>query len=164
MEQPLRQNTWCAPEIDRRASTWDLLRREHTADTASNRQTPWSEGEFNDYILIFSRSSGTNKVQYLVVDPPVGGAHCRPLAKLSTVLMTKVKDLIGYRVVVLNNYLYVLGGKHYQSGSYLKHCYRFDPRNNQWLKIARLINARIRFTASVLGDCIYVCGKRSIHT
>ena len=164
-----REKTWAGPlenpeKVDnaRRNSAlkeMDLDRCKSTLDhTSASLKLMTSDTVYNNYILIFNKSSGSNKVQYLVVDDS-RERHHHPLPKLNMVVMTKVKDVTGYRVVVLNNFLYVIGGRHYQSGSYLSHCYRFDPRNNQWLRLASLVKARTRFTATALDRCIYVCGE-----
>ena len=75
----------------------------------------------HDYILLFNRSSGTPKVYYMMVHPTKRG---RVLPKLNYVTMSKVRDLAGYRVVVLNNFVYVIGGRNLESSAVLNLCYR----------------------------------------
>ena len=117
----------------------------------------WEQGSYNHYLLIFDKSSGSTRVHYLLIDR--SGKMPRILPKVNTISMTKIKDVVGYRVVVLNNYLYILGGKHVQAGAYLGHCYRFDSRNNQWLRKGAMSRARTKFTATAMDGFIYVCGE-----
>ncbi len=114
---------------------------------------------YDEYVLIFNRSTGGPRVHYLMVDPTKRG---RLLPKVNYVTMSKIKDLVSYRVVVLDNYLYILGGRNLESGTCVSFCYRFDPRNNQWVRIANMIRGRCRFTASTLDGFIYVVGRYKI--
>ncbi|KAI0224623.1 hypothetical protein LSAT2_024383 [Lamellibrachia satsuma] len=111
-----------------------------------------------DYVLIFSRSSGSPTVHYLVVDR--GGRVSRLLPKLSTTVMKRIENIVGYRVVVLGGFLYVVGGRQMQSGSYVNLCYQYNPRNGQWARKTSLSEPRTAFTVSALGGRLYVCGGR----
>ena len=75
----------------------------------------------HDYVLLFNRSSGTARVYYLMVSPTKRG---RILPKLNYVTLSKVRDLAGYRVVVLSNFVYIIGGRNLESSSVLNLCYR----------------------------------------
>ena len=133
-------------------------------NAVSRAVSQYGQGEgYHDYVLIFNRSSGSARVHYLMVHPTKRG---RMLPKMNFISMTKVKELAGYRVVVLNNFLYIIGGRNLESGSILNHCYRFDPRNNQWVRLANLNKARCRHTANALDGLIYVTGENllSIYT
>ena len=111
---------------------------------------------YNEYVLMFNRSTGNPRVHYLMIDPHRKG---RLLPKVNFVTMTKVKDLSSFRAVVLDNFLYIIGGRNLESGVCVGLCYRFDPRNNQWIRIAPLLRARCRFTATAMDGFIYVVGE-----
>ncbi len=114
--------------------------------------------EPDEYVLIFNRANGAPRVHYLMVDRHRRG---RLLPKVNYVTMTKVKDVCSYRVVNLDNFLYILGGRNIESGNCISYCYRYDARNNQWIRISNLIRARCRFTANALDGFIYVVGELS---
>ena len=70
-----------------------------------------------------------------------------------------MKDLVGYRPVVLCNCLYLIGGKDWNHGSFIAGVWRFDPRVNQWREVKPLKTARCRFTVEALDGYIYVMGQ-----
>ena len=109
----------------------------------------------NQFVLLFNRSTGSPKVHYLSVDTR---KRSRLLPRVSVMTMTKIKDVVGYRVVVLDNNLYIIGGRNLESGAYLGHCYRFKPENSQWSRVSSLRRPRSRFTATSLEGYIYVTG------
>ncbi len=112
----------------------------------------------NEFLFLFNRSHGSPKVHYLMIDS-VHGKRTQLLPMTNFIKFEKIKDVIGYRTVVVDNYLYILGGRHLDSGSILSHCYRYNPVNNRWVRIAPMIYARYRFTANLLDGFIYVCGE-----
>ncbi|KAK2150045.1 hypothetical protein LSH36_427g08037 [Paralvinella palmiformis] len=114
--------------------------------------TPYGHNEF---LLVFDTSSGANKLAYFLID--VSGRRKKLIPKQNTLLMNKVKDITDYSVVVMDNYLYLFGGKHVL-GAVLRYCYRFNPENNQWRPLASMNLARARHTATALDGYIYVCG------
>ena len=112
---------------------------------------------YNDFILMFDKSCPEPKIWYMMMDDDV--RHPKPLPKVSVAIIPKLKDIYGYRAVTLDNKLYVLGGRHLQSGSYLGHCNRYDPKNNSWTRRATMHRGRTRFAAVVMNGCIYVLGE-----
>ena len=110
----------------------------------------------NEFILMFDKSCPEPKVWYTVMDD--SSRHPKPLPKISVAEMVKLKDIYGYRAVTHDNKLYILGGRHLQSGSYLGHCQRYDPKNKSWTRRAPMLRGRTRFAAVVLNNCIYVLG------
>lgn len=111
----------------------------------------------NDFLLIFDKSSTDGKVWYLILDD--SSKRPKPLPKTNFVIMNKLKDIYGYRVVVLEHKLYILGGRHRQSGSYLGHTFKYDPKTHSWTRKCSMNKGRSRFGAVLLDGCIYVCGK-----
>ena len=126
-----------------------------SATTFSSLTASLIPDDANDFVLLFNRSTGSPKVHYLSVDTR---KRSRLLPRVSVMTMTKIKDVVGYRVVSLHNQLYIIGGRNLESGAYLSHCYRLNPDNNQWTRIGSLSRARSRFTATALDGCIYVAG------
>ena len=112
---------------------------------------------YNDFILMFDKSCPEPKVWYMMLDD--SSKHPKPLPKISIAEMAKLKDIYGYRALVFDNKLYILGGRHLQSGSYLGHCNRYDPKNKAWTRRASMLRGRTRFAAVVMDGCIYVCGE-----
>ena len=110
-----------------------------------------------DYVLIFSRSSGSQIVHYLVVDYGPRGTRLLPM--LSSTIMPRIENVVEYRVVVFEGFLYVVGGRHLQSGSYVNMCYQYNPGNAQWKRKASLNEPRTAFSISTLDGHLYVCGK-----
>ena len=110
-----------------------------------------------DYVLIFSRSTGSSTVHYLVVDR--SGRSTRLLPTMSTTVMWVVENVIGYRVAVLDGFMYVVGGRQIKSGSNVNMCYRYDPRNGQWTRRASLSEPRTAFSLKALDGRLYVCGR-----
>ena len=112
---------------------------------------------YNDFILMFDKSCPEAKCWYMMLDDTP--KHPKPLPKISLTEMDKLKDIYGYRALVHDNKLYILGGRHLQSGSYLGHCNRYDPKTRAWTRRASMLRGRTRFAAVVLNGCIYVCGE-----
>ena len=78
----------------------------------------------SEFLMLFGRSSGQTKVHYLTIDN-VQGKRSRILPMINSVNLDKLKNVVRYSVIALDNYLYILGGKHLESLSCLSHCYRF---------------------------------------
>ena len=116
--------------------------------------------DYNNFLLIFDKSCPESKVWYLVLDDT--SQRPKPLPKTNVTLMPKLKDVYGYRVLVQDNTLYLIGGKHLQSGAYLGHCFRYDPRTHSWARRTSMNRPRTRFAAVVLDNCFYVCGKEVV--
>ena len=110
-----------------------------------------------DYVLIFSRTSGSQIVHYLVVDYGPRGTTLLPV--LNSTIMPRIENVVEYRVVVFKGFLYVVGGRHLQSGSYVNMCYQYNPDNGQWKRKASLNEPRTAFSISTLDGHLYVCGK-----
>ena len=70
-----------------------------------------------------------------------------------------MKDLVGYRPVVLSNVLYLIGGRDWNHGNLMAGVWRYDPRVNQWSEARPLSTARCRFTAEAVDGFIYVMGQ-----
>lgn len=108
-----------------------------------------------EFVFMFNKSTGSPKVFYLMVDP-IG--KCRLFPKTNTVLFPKLKNLVNFRAVVLDDCLYIIGGKDWETGEHIDKTWRYDPANSRWSQRASLINARCRHTATVLNGCIYITG------
>ncbi|KAL8583538.1 hypothetical protein ACOMHN_054854 [Nucella lapillus] len=133
------------------------------ADTMSsgNRSrlaAPSAGLEMFEFLLVFDRAAGSPKVHYFMVDPWVPS---RLYPKMNTINFNKIKDLVGYRAVVLSNCLYLIGGKDWNHGNFMAGVWKFDPRLNQWTEARPLKLARCRFTAEALDGFIYVM---DVHT
>ncbi|XP_063425679.1 kelch-like protein 13 [Mytilus trossulus] len=112
-----------------------------------------------EFVFMFNKSTGSPKVFYLMVDP-IG--KCRLFPKTNTVLFPKLKNLVNFRAVVLDDCLYIIGGKDWETGEHIDKTWRYDPANSRWIQRANLINARCRHTATVLNGCIYITGGEVI--
>ncbi|XP_072295006.1 kelch-like protein 26 [Eucyclogobius newberryi] len=67
-------------------------------------------------------------------------------------------------VAVLDNFVYLVGGQHFQHRSgegAVDCCFRFDPHLNQWLRIQSLQKPRIQFQLNVLHGRLYATGGRN---
>ncbi|KAK7483547.1 hypothetical protein BaRGS_00025221, partial [Batillaria attramentaria] len=118
-------------------------------------EVPEPGREMYEFLLLFDRATGSPKVHYFMVDP---WAPSRLFPKMNTINFNRVKDLIGYRPVVLNNCLFLIGGKDWNNGTYMAGVWKYDPRLNQW-RAARPLNiARCRFSVEALDGFIYVLG------
>lgn len=117
----------------------------------------WASGSYNQFLLIFDKSSPASTVHYLLIDTSGKKPQIHP--KVNTVHMTKLTDVIGYRIAILLDSLYVMGGKHTLSDAYLSNCYSYDAMTNQWSRRAAMNKARIRFSATVINGILYICGE-----
>ncbi|KAK7089433.1 hypothetical protein V1264_024303 [Littorina saxatilis] len=111
--------------------------------------------EMFEFLLLFDRATGSPKVNYFMVDPLVPS---RLFPKMNTINFPKVKDLVGYRPVVLSNCLYLIGGKDWNHGNFMSGVWKYDPRVNQWMEARPLKIARCRFTVEAVDGYIYVIG------
>lgn len=69
-----------------------------------------------------------------------------------------------HQTVVLNNYIYVIGGCSTQCAhgeSAVNNCYRYDPRFNTWLPIASMNERRAYFYACTLNNRVYAIGGKN---
>ncbi|CAH1777291.1 unnamed protein product [Owenia fusiformis] len=115
--------------------------------------TPKKEG-LAKFVLLFNKTTGTSKVQYI----PVDSRTSRLIPKCEHLIFPKLKDLVGYRAVVMENYLYVIGGKTWDTGEMIDQTLRFDPMTNAWHYMAPMTTARAKFSVDVLDGCLFVTG------
>ncbi|XP_076442919.1 kelch-like protein 21 [Babylonia areolata] len=111
--------------------------------------------EMFEFLFVFDRATGSPKVHYFMIDPMVPS---RLFPKMNTINFKKIKDLVGYRPVVLSNCLYLIGGKDWNHGNFMAGVWKFDPRLNQWSEAKPLKLARCRFAVEALDGFIYVMG------
>lgn len=109
-----------------------------------------------EFVFMFNKSTGSPKVQYLMVDP---FGKCRVFPKTNVVIFNKLKNLVNFRAVVLDDCLYIVGGKDWETGEYKDTALRYDPATSRWTERARLNTPRCRHTATVLNGCIYITGS-----
>lgn len=110
----------------------------------------------NTFMLLFDKACSEPKVWYLMMDRM--SLRPRLLPKCSCAQMPRLKDIYGYRVIVVNNSLYLLGGRHAVSGSYLNQVFRYDSISNMWIRRASMHKSRSRFAVVEKDGCIYVFG------
>ncbi|GFS17090.1 kelch-like protein 9 [Elysia marginata] len=123
-----------------------------------NKQTPPAPPtgqQMFEFLLLFDKSSGSPKVNYFMVDP---FAPSRIFPKMNTIAIHKIKNISGYQPVVLNNCLYLIGGKDWNNGTYMSGVWKFDPRLNSWSIGRPMTHARCRFTTEVLNGYLYAMG------
>jgi len=89
------------------------------------------------------------------VDP---NGKCKMFPKSNTVIFPKLKNLVNFRMVVLDDCLYIIGGKDWETGAHIDKTWRYDPANSHWSQRANMNHARCRHTATVLNGCIYITG------
>ena len=137
----------------------------------------------NYHVLPFSQSV-QNKINNDIRSPvtsilSVGGRELNPQPQIhdqcyliSSTHVNKVRRelttlptlLSHHQVVVLNNFLYVIGGcstqcAHGETATNINH--RYDPRNDCWCQIAAMSNRRAYFFASTLMNRIYAIGGKN---
>ncbi|XP_060067101.1 kelch-like protein 13 [Ylistrum balloti] len=108
-----------------------------------------------EFIFLFNKTSGSPRVQYFMVDP---WTKTRIFPKCNSIVFNKLTHLVGFRPVVLDGCLYIIGGKDWESGQYRAQTWRYDPATSRWSGRASMLEARCRHTADVLNGCIYVTG------
>ncbi|XP_052768087.1 kelch-like protein 26 [Mya arenaria] len=113
-----------------------------------------------EFILLFNRAVGSERVFYFMVDPRTGD---RMFPKLNTTVFHKLRNLVGYRVVVTDDQLYIIGGKDWMSGEATGATWRYNPDTGKWTACAKLHEPRCRFTADVLDGKIFVTGGEVRH-
>jgi hypothetical protein len=88
----------------------------------------------------------------------------RMFPKMNTTIFHKLRNLLGYRPVVLNGMLFIVGGKDWISGDMSDGTWRYNPDTGKWNACASMVEPRCRFTADVLDDKIFVTGKIAKQT
>ena len=67
--------------------------------------------------------------------------------------------------VILNDNIYVLGGKNRENDSFqdfpIRSCERYTSQLNQWLTVTPMNSPRVDASAAVLNGCIYIAGGES---
>ncbi|XP_067680288.1 kelch-like protein 14 isoform X2 [Haliotis asinina] len=108
-----------------------------------------------DFLFLFDKASGSPKVNYFMVDP----RHPSQIfPKMNVFTMNAVKGICGYCVVVLDNCIYILGGKDWETGKHVADVSRFNPSTNVCEKLSPMKSPRCRFSAEVVGSHVYVVG------
>ena len=108
-----------------------------------------------DFVFMFNKSTGSPKAFYFMVDPWMKN---RLFPKCNTINFTKLKNLVHFRPIVLDDCLYIIGGKDWETGHHTPEMWRYDPGTGNWCARASLKVARCRHTADVINGCIYVTG------
>jgi len=65
-----------------------------------------------------------------------------------------------HNVVEMGGFVYVLGGTRVQHSGFSQVVERYDPRVDQWISVAPMLEERADFTSCVLDGCIIVAGGR----
>jgi len=112
-----------------------------------------------EFVLLFNKAVGSERVFYFMVDPRTGD---RMFPKLNTTVFHKLRNLVGYRVVVLNGHLFLIGGKDWMSGVVSGSTWCYNPDTGKWTACGDMVQPRCRFTADVLDDKIFVTGIESM--
>ena len=108
-----------------------------------------------EFILMFNKATGSDRIFYFMLDPRTKN---RIYPKMNTTIFPKLRNLVGYRPVVLNNFLYIIGGKDWGSSDLMANTWKYNPHTNKWCACSSLNEPRCRFTADVLEGKIYVTG------
>lgn len=114
-----------------------------------------------DFILLFNKATGSERVYYFMLDPRTKD---RMFPRMNTTIFHKLRNLVGYKAVVLDGMLYTIGGKEWTSGHPTGCTWRYNPDTGKWIACAQLHEARSRFTADVLDGKIFVTGKTTTTT
>ena len=117
------------------------------------------EKDAYEFVLIFNKATGSDRIYYIMLDPRTQDAL---FPKLNTTIFPKLRNLVGYRAVVVSNILYIIGGKDWGSSDMVANTWKYNPMTNKWNACADLNEPRCRFTADVLDGKIYITGKRII--
>ncbi|KAK6180932.1 hypothetical protein SNE40_008896 [Patella caerulea] len=112
------------------------------------------------YLLLFDKGSGSPRVNYFMIDP---SAPSLILPKMNTIIFKRLGNISGYKTAVVNNCLYVIGGKDWTTGDYLTSVRKFNPMTNKWSEQSPIKTPRCRFTATVLDGFIYIVGGESLR-
>lgn len=82
----------------------------------------------------------------------------RMFPKMNTTIFHKLRNLVGYKAIVLDGVLYIIGGKEWTTGHPVSSTWRYSPDTGKWSVCAHLHEARSRFTANILDGKIFVTG------
>ncbi|KAJ8309157.1 hypothetical protein KUTeg_014031 [Tegillarca granosa] len=107
-------------------------------DSVDDLQTGFKTYEF---VFMFNQVTGSPRILYFMIDPWSG-----------TRLFPKANP------IVLDDCLYIIGGKNWETGEYIASTWRYDPATSKWAARANIANARCRHTADVVNGCIYITG------
>lgn len=113
------------------------------------------EAPFTEYRMYVINRAGTGEASYLLLKE-----------NFSTILSYRVhtekwrqtQGLQDFSVLVLGNYIYVLGGYHKVQRVCLDRVMRYEPRSDQWSECRNMLVARCKFGVCVLSKKIFVCG------
>ena len=108
-----------------------------------------------EFVFIFNKTSGSPRFQYFMIDP---WTQTKLFPKCNSIIFNNLKNLVNYKPVVLDDCLYIIGGKDWETGEHRNTTWRYDPASCRWTARSGLNNARCRHTADVLNGCIYVTG------
>lgn len=108
-----------------------------------------------DFVFMFNKSIGSSKVFYFMIDPWMNN---RLFPKCNVMRFGKLRNLVHFKALELDGYLYIIGGKDWETGEHRDHTWRYDPGSAKWTERAKMNVARCRHTADVLNGCIYVTG------
>ena len=69
---------------------------------SARSKSQWGDESYSDFVLIFNRSTLTPFISYLIIDKKVGHAS-NIFPKMNSMFMTRLKDIVEYRTVVVDN-------------------------------------------------------------
>lgn len=109
-----------------------------------------------EFVLLFNKATGSDRIYYFMLDPRTKDSV---FPKMNTTIFHKLRNLVGYRPIVLDGLLYIVGGKDWISGEVSNCTWRYNPDTGKWVACAQMCEARSRHTADVLDGKIFVTGE-----
>ncbi len=87
-----------------------------------------------DFILLFNKTTGSDRICYFMIDPRTKD---RIFPKMNSTIFPKLRNLVGYRPLVPNGMLYIIGGKDWNTGELSSATWLSQDGTATWQTTAR---------------------------
>lgn len=108
-----------------------------------------------DFVFMFNKSIGSFKVFYFMIDFWMNN---RFFLKCNVMWFGKLRNLVYFKVLELDGYLYIIGGKDWEIGEYRDYMWCYDFGSVKWIERVRMNVVRCCYIVDVFNGCIYVIG------
>ncbi|XP_029658090.1 kelch domain-containing protein 8A-like isoform X1 [Octopus sinensis] len=107
-----------------------------------------------DILYLFDKS-GSGDVHYMTLNNDIDQIAYKPL---NTVRWEQTSNVVNFEIAVVNNVLYIIGGYRKNAAICTGRLLCYNPKDGTWRKRTPMPTPRMRFSACVKDNVIYVVG------
>ncbi|XP_071096654.1 gigaxonin-like [Haliotis cracherodii] len=115
----------------------------------------WGGERGSEARLYVLNRGGTGEAHYLLLTPDRSDIH---MYRTHIEVWKPLVDIMNFGVVVVDNFLYIVGGFDRSRAQHLNRVLRYDPAEGLWVECAPMLIARAKCGVCAQGGRIYVSG------